>query len=296
MTGNVQISGNLIVTGTIGAGRLPLDNKSLVINSADQVQIQQVTVAPPAAVTIFCDSAGVPKPGQLPRVLTPVVTRGADDLRATSVVSHSIAASAAIAATVNNAAGSADKGRITIGTGWSGPGSINYTVEVDRVVFGPYSISVNRQNDPPATTGGGSGGVKSGSDSTFTNVTSTAFAAISDEIAVDVGSGETVRVVAPLDYTVSANGDIFDCALSAKAQYQIGGGAWTDFPGSPVAGTNATWVASDYAGTPGSIAVNQQQSGLAAGPVKVRLAAALSTASAAPILNIQSGTMSVTVS
>lgn len=292
---DVEIDGSLVVTGTINAGRLATDGKS-VVDSGGQLTVQQVVVAPPAGVTIYCDHSGAPKSGQLTKILTPVVTRGGSDVRTSNDVSYAITAPSSLAASINNTNGSADKGRITIDTGWSAPGTIQLTATVDGKAFGPFPIAVARQNDPAPTTGGGSGGTKSASDSSFTSISSASFTAISDELTVDVATGESVRVTAPLDYAASAIGNISGVAMVAKAQHQpASGGAWTDFPSSPVTGTNATWNATDFSGDPGSIALDQTQGGLSAGAYKIRLVAALSVSTGSPTMNVQSGTMNVAV-
>ncbi len=254
---------------------------------------KQVTVAPPSDVTIYCDQAGTPKSGVLPVVLTPVVLRGGADIRTSNDATYSISAPSQVDASVNNTTGSADKGRITIGTSWTGPGTISLTVTVSGIPYGPFPIALSRQNDPPsAPTGGGGSGPAY--DSTFNAVNSTSFVAISDELGpLTITSGQNLVVTAPLDYNLSATART-SRYMVAKAQYWDGS-AWQDFPSSPVNGSNATWSTIDFSGDPGSINLSQTKTGLAAGSYKVRLVAALSASGASAVLSVTSGTMTYSI-
>jgi len=254
---------------------------------------KQVTVAPPSDVTIYCDQAGTPKSGMLPTVITPVVLRGGTDIRTSNDVSYSISAPSQVNASVNSTAGSADKGRITIGTSWTGPGTISLTVTVSGVPYGPFPIAVSRLNDPPSVPSGG-GGSGPAYDSTFSAVTSTSFTAISDELGpLTITAGQNLIVTAPLDYNLSAATSLSRYMI-AKAQYWDGS-AWQDFPSSPVNGSNATWSAVDFSGDPGSINLSQTKTGLSAGSYKVRLVAALSASGSSASLSVVSGTMTYSI-
>ncbi len=255
---------------------------------------KQVSVAPPSDQMVYCDYTGAAKAGQLPRTMTPVVKRGGVDIRTDNAVSYAISAPAQVAATINNTGGSADKGRITIGAGFTGPGTVQLTVTVDGVGYGPFPILVDREIDAPPATGGGGGGVGPAYDSTFNTVNSTGFTAISDELGpLTITAGQKLVVTAPLDYDLTASATM-SRYLVAKAQYWDGA-AWQDFPGSPVNGSASVWNNADQASDTGSINLSQEKTGLAAGNYKVRLVAALSSAGTGAVIAVSYGTMTYSV-
>ena len=96
-----------------------------------------IVVVPPSNQTVTLDSDGLIVVGQYPRTLTPVVKRGAIDIRADTATLYAITASG-INASVNTANGDPDKGKITV-TGGTG-GYIDLTVTTNGVSFGPYRI------------------------------------------------------------------------------------------------------------------------------------------------------------
>lgn len=252
---------------------------------------KQVTVAPPAAATIYCDYTGAPKSGQLPRVLTPAVTRGGSDIRTSADVTYSISAPTQLNASVNSTGGSADKGRVTIGSSFTGPGTVSLTVTVSGVAYGPYPVAIDRVLDSPPNTSGG-GGAGPAYDYTFNPVTVTGFSAISDELGpLTLASGQKLVVTAPLDYEYQ-NTTTTGRYLTAKAQYWDGS-AWQDFPSSPVNGSVASWNQSDLSGSGGSINLSQEKTGLGAGTYKVRLVAGLSAAGGT--ITVSSGVMTYSI-
>lgn len=242
---------------------------------------QQVTVAPPAGYTVACTAAGAPKDGALPKVLTPAVTRGGSDVRTSDDVSYAISAPAALDASVNSAAGSADKGRITIGTGWTGPGTIQLTVTVAGIDYGPFPIVIDRALDGAAATGGSGGGAGPAYDYSFTQLSSTAFVPISDELGpLNLAAGQSLKVTASLEYQLTGTGSFMSRTVTAKAQYWDGA-AWLDFAGGGVTGSVATWSADQFEGDPGTLDFVATQAGLAAGSYKVRLVASIPSAAQA---------------
>lgn len=283
----------LTAEGITYSDGVPIEDLRPAEPGADVTANAQVVVAPPAGVVVYCNSAGAPKDGQLVKTLTPVVTRGGIDIRTDNAVSYSITAPSQVNASINNTTGSADKGRITIGTSFTGPGTVQLTVTVDGTAYGPFPIAVDRINDPPANTGGG-GGSGPAYDSSFNTVSSTSFNAISDELGpLTITAGQKLVVTAPLDYDLTGTASITRY-LIAKAQYWDGA-AWQDFPSSPVNGSNATWNQNDLTGDPGSINLSQEKTGLSAGSYKVRLVAALSASGSSAVISIASGTMTYSI-
>ena len=91
---------------------------------------------------------------------------------------------------------------------------------------------------------------------------------------VALASGESLYGTAPLDYNVSGNGTQTR-QMSFKWQYSVAGAnSWTDFAAA-ITGSTATSgdVLTETAPVPGSVAVTQTKSGLAAGNWDVRLVA-----------------------
>ena len=119
---------------------LDLYEAAIADAQADMTAIAGVTVVPPAAQVITQDDDGDPAPGELPRDLLPVVKRGAVDMRTDDVVSYELAVTGDLVATVNNTAGSAAKGTITLTGGTTGV--LKLTVTVSGVPFGPFDIPV----------------------------------------------------------------------------------------------------------------------------------------------------------
>jgi len=96
-----------------------------------------IVVVPPANQTVSLDSDGLVVAGQYPRTLTPVVKRGAIDIRADTATTYAITASG-IDATINTTNGDPNKGKITATDGSSG--YIDLTITASGVSFGPYRI------------------------------------------------------------------------------------------------------------------------------------------------------------
>lgn len=292
-----------VVRGSLDTARSQYDSElkevqKLAIEA--MTAAKQVVVVPPVAQIVYRDWLGAVKSSQYPRTLTPRVERGGIDIRTSNDATYSISVTGTISATVNNTTGSADKGRISVTGGSSG--SIILTVTVSGVAQPAFTIPFTNQDDNPPTTGGGGGGANTGgSDSTLEDVTSTSFAAITQQdggesvFLIDITSGQTINGTAPLTYTkTGTNGTA--TAMVAKWQYRLqGSGTWLDFAGSSVTGTGAFWNSADFIAEPGEIAANQSKSGLATGTYEVQLVAA-KTNSAAGNLQVVSGAATVSKS
>ena len=136
-------------------------------NNADVTINAQVVVDNTRAVTLNADQYGtVIVTGQLPKVLTPTVTKGGVDKRTDNLTGYAIlnAAGGCVSnVTVNNTGGSADKGRQTIGTGITAAGYYDLQVTYNSVVQPLIRVTVTKENALPPSGGGGSGGAtKSG--------------------------------------------------------------------------------------------------------------------------------------
>ncbi|MCC7097265.1 MAG: hypothetical protein IT472_08810 [Thermomonas sp.] len=262
---------------------------------ADITSLAQVVVSPPPAQTIFRDWQGTPKSGQLPRTITPGVTRGGASIRTDNATSHSITTTG-VTATIENTNGSADKGRITLTAG--GPGSISHSFTHNGVSYGPFVIAVAVEDDAPPSNGGGGGG----SDATLEDVTGTGFTQMTSADAGEtiftatITAGQSLVGTAPLTYNWTHNSASGANQLAAKWQYRVAGsgGAWTDFAAA-IVGSDATWSAIDLSGEAGSVNVNQTKSGLGAGSYECRLVGAKNSSSGNAI-TIATGTATLSVS
>lgn len=290
----ISIGSNGALTGA-GGGQVTIGGLGYTGElNADLTRTAQVLVAPPPPQIIQRDWQGAAKSGQLPRTITPVVTRGGTSIRTDNPTTYAISASG-VTATVNNINGSADKGRIEITAG--GPGTISLTVTRDSIAYGPYAIPVTVEDDAPPSNGGSGGG----SDSTLEDVNSTSFVQITSAdsgesiFEATITAGQKLKGVAPLTYNWSHNSASGTNKLVAKWQYSSDGGAtWTDFD-SAITGSDASWSAVDLSGEPGSIAANQEKSGLSAGTYKARLVGAKNSSSGNAItIATGAATLSVT--
>lgn len=265
----------------------------------DLTAAKQVTIVPPVPQIVYRDWLGNVKDSQYSRTLTPKVERGGVDIRTSNDVSYAITTTGTITATVNNTTASADKGRITATAGSNG--SILLTITVSGVAQPVFTIPFTNEDDAaPTTSFSGNAG---GSDSTLEDVTSTSFAAITQQdggesvFLIDITSGQTLNGTAPLTYQKSGT-NTTSTAMVARWQYRLqGSGTWLDFVAGPtnVTGTGSYWIPSEFEAVQGDINANQSKSGLAAGTYECQLIAAKSN-SAAGNLQIVSGAATVSKS
>ena len=127
-----------------------LDTYRVEIANAQAALVEpaSVQIVPPNTQFVVVNSAGNPVSGEYPRTLSPVVTRGTVNIKTNDEVSYSIITSG-ITATVDNTNGSGTKGDITATAGASG--SIELTVTVNGVPFGPYTIEFTDVSENAAT-------------------------------------------------------------------------------------------------------------------------------------------------
>ncbi len=251
----------------------------------------QIEIVPPITQTIYTDAAGASLTNQFPpRVLTPVVKRGGIDIRTSLDVDYVIE-STGVDATIDNDAGSLNKGRITVTDG--GLGSIMLTVTINGTPYGPFKTQFVKQAANPANPGGV--GSTSAEDSTFPVVTSTAYAVVAGPLTVTIGAGQTIACTFPAGYSAMAiNSGSFGLA-GRWEQSPAGAGTWTPAAGSPIIGSDSEWFAGDFSGNPGEGLFNQSFTGLGAGDYDLRFMGALTSSGAGRSLEIFSGTARVQV-
>jgi hypothetical protein len=233
----------------------------------------------PASVTIYADSSGTPKSGELPK---PVVGRY---LRAGTALSSGLTWSATttegnVTFTISGS-GAADL-EIT------GPNNSTLALESKIELTGTYqgtirkaSITVLRSDDPPTSSGGSGGGGgsgSSGSTTTLGDTTGTSYdltnAISSPEMFVAAGAGGNLVCAAPLNFkrtgvTLGAGPDGATGA-AGKWQYRTVGGTWTDVTGGEAASSqdSVTDVDPDtgkHRTSGGTLSVPRTQAGLTPG-------------------------------
>src|SRR5205085_3270409 len=132
---------------------------------------------------------------------TPSIKRGSADIRTAADVSYAIS-NVNVTATIDNVAGSATKGQISVTAMSSGTGWIDLTVTVAGIAQPVQRIGFRRANADPPSGGTGSGGTtgnKSGSfgpTDTISNADPT-YVRIGDRLTVTKATVETIRAYAP---------------------------------------------------------------------------------------------------
>lgn len=243
---------------------------------ADVTATAQVIVTMPVAQTIYRDWQGAVKEGQLPRTLTPAVMRGGVDVRTNASTTYALAATGGLAgkASVNNTAGSADKGRIDLPATITSGGTLTLTVSWAGVEVGAFPLAVSTSDDAPPANNGASGGtdpslatVTSTADVVMTGVTSGEASTLMD---VTIAAGQTIKGTLNASYTKS--GALTGSnAMMVKWQYSADAVTWTDFvAGTYVTGTAAYFDAETFESEPGDITCIQTIAGLAAGTWHIR--------------------------
>jgi hypothetical protein len=171
----------------------------------------------PPATTINFDYTGTVVPGDLPRTLRAVRTRGGID----------VSASASWSIITTGCTASIDtSGGVTI-TACSASGSIIITS-----VYGAVSISgetaVTRANGAPPSGGGGGGGTTA-TDSTFGSAAASTYgSAIGGPMVVTAGSAGRIDLYADLAFFVSTAAPAGSFGVFLKWQWRIVGGSLSD--------------------------------------------------------------------
>lgn len=252
----------------------------------------QIDIVPPATQTIFTDYLGANLPNQFPpRVLTPTVKRGGEDIRTSLDVTYSITTSG-VTATVNNTPGSADKGRITVTAG--GIGNILLTVTINGTDYGPYKTQfVKEQAAAPQSGGVGANG---GFDATFPTINSTSYVVVAGPITCTIASGQTLNCAFPAKYALTATVNASAAVQGKWQRSPHSAGTWTDLPAGAITGGNAVWNAGDYSGETSEGIFNDTASGLAAGDYDIQFVARLTVAGGGRAMEIFDSTATVLVS
>jgi len=196
-------------------GDKPEDNADVTANavpSLDQV----------ASVAFAADYLGVLSDGQLPKTINVIRRRGGVDVSSTTT--WSILSQTGISGVTVTISSS---GIVTIPSGATIGVSSN--IEIRSVRDGTTldaRISVTRNDAPPPSTG--SGGGTTVNDSTFSSVSTTSFAAISDLMTVKTGSSGQIQFAGALTTTCESASPTGSFNIEMKWQYRTIGGSFAD--------------------------------------------------------------------
>ena len=270
-------------------------------NNADVTITAQVEVDNLRTVTLNADQYGtVIVTGQLPKTITPTVTKGGVDKRTDTLTTYAIvnASGGCVSmVTVNNTGGSADKGRQTISTGITASGFYDLQVTYNSVVQPLVRVMVNKVNAPPSG-GGGSGGTKSGSFSPIgLSASTTSYVELNRITGLVQATGETIRAYLNGDYDCFANLTVSGRTMTARWEYSTTTlNSWTAFssPAGSYTGTGASWNNTIAESSPGSITCNQTAAP-AAGTYDIRLVVLESASTSGCVLTFTAGTSSVAI-
>lgn len=254
----------------------------------------QVDIKPPADQFIYCDQFGVQLPEQFPpRVLTPVVMLGTEDIRTRADVTYELEPDSNInvVATVNNQFGSPDKGRITITAGQ--PGFLLLRVKIGERVYGPYKILFTRVVAAASSPGGS--GSKQAEDPTIETVYSTADVRIAGPLTVTVAAGEDVTCTAPLTYSLNSTTTSASALRCRWRKSPAGANTYTD-AGPATTGALSYWYQQQFEGEVGSGDFSAVVTGLTPGDWDFELVGAMTVDPANGSIETFSGTARVVVS
>lgn len=245
--------------------------------AADVTVLNAPSMIMPPSQTVAALSNGTPKAGQFDRTL--LVYRKKGNIDVTAQTNFVITVNG-VAATINNAPGSASRGQIVVTdmmAPLNGTISVTSTYEgVDLVQTIKFTKDQEAAIPPPPAPGTSSG--SSATVSVSTTFANTAFSG-STPLAtarLTLTAGQVLRGTAPLTY-----GDVLSESSSRAAcvwEYSpAGAGTWTAM-GAEIVGTNAhnTYAGGDYADpyyVEGYGNFNQSVSGLAAADYDLRLMA-----------------------
>lgn len=230
----------------------------------DVASAQSVVINPFADVTIYADSAGTVKSGQLPKNVAITASKGASAV--TTLGTWSRTATTGITCTIGASTGILNITAMS-GTDVSVPISFSY-LGVTRTA----TVRVIKQNDPPSNSGGsGATGGTSASTTTLGNTTGTAYDttnAVSATLTATAGSNGQVQCTAPISFNRTNTTNPGETGAYGKWQWRAIAGSWADI--TTEVQESFTAVAVDdpelgFINGGGSISVTQTKTGLTNG-------------------------------
>jgi Arc/MetJ family transcription regulator len=196
---------------------------ALVNKMADVASAQSVVIDPFPSVTIYADSTGAVKSGQLTKTVQLTASKGGSAV--TTLGTWSRTSVSGVTCTIGASTGSVSITALT-GTDVSVPISFTY-LGVTRTA----TLRIIRQDDPPTNSGGsGATGGTTASTTTLGDTTGTSYDltnAISDTLTVTAGSVGQVACTAPLmfDRVTTSDGQT---GAYGKWQWRVPAGVWAD--------------------------------------------------------------------
>lgn len=179
--------------------------------------------------TVKADYLGAPLPGQLPVSVSPRRFLGSEDV--TTTTNWSVFPSGGITATINNDDTSQERGLVSI-TGLVVASASVRVVSTRNNVDIEQTFYVARQDAAPPTQTGDTTPVNPGapaSDTSFVAIgSSDVLIAISDVLAVQVGSSGAVKADAGLSFSTTRSTDEDQVGVQLQWRYSADGTTWTD--------------------------------------------------------------------
>lgn len=221
--GDTAVWGYVLDRPTSVATLNPTDGAHLAGIETNADVTSQVTGT--SEITINCSHTGAPLDGQLPKSSQFRLMRAGTDVSTSATWSRSIV-SGSVTATIGASTGTLSITAITSDAVIRVAAALNGVTRV-------FDVRVIRSLAAPPSTGGSGGGTggSAASDTTFSTITSTAMAAITDELSVTVGSSGQVQLTASSSF---GSGYIGYFNVYTIWQ-QWNGSAWVDGP-SEIAG------------------------------------------------------------
>lgn len=167
---------------------------------------------------------------------------------------------------IDNAAGSPTRGAITPSVMPGNSASATVTSTYDGVELEDVILFAKQIAAPDVGGSGGAGSTTVTADVSGT-VTATGYGTVYAQVTIPVTAGQTLRVSAPLGYTVHSG----TATLAGKAQYAVSGsGSWSDIDAEVVSDMPASYSGALF-NEAGYLQLIQSIPGLAAGDYDVRI-------------------------
>jgi hypothetical protein len=235
--------------------------QALINKIGDVASAQSVVIDPFPTVTIYADSGGAVKSGQLTRIVQLTASKGGTAV--TTLGAWARTTTSGVACTIGASTGSVSITALTA-SDVSVPVTFTYLGVVRTA-----TLRIIRQDDPPTNSGGaGATGGTSSSTTTLGNSTSTSYDttnAVSDTLTVTAGSVGQVACVAPItfDRVTSTDGET---GAFGKWQWRVPAGVWADITTEVQEAVTAVNDAVDLANDHyGSLSVSHTKTGLTNG-------------------------------
>lgn len=237
--------------------------RQALFNKMDEVaSAQSIVIDPFPDVTIYADSNGTVKTGELPKDLGITASKGASEVTTSGTWSRTV--TSGVTCTIGAATGILNITALSV---------LEVSVPISFVYSGvtrTATVKIIRVDDPPTNSGGGGAtGGTSASTTTLGNTTGTAYDttnAVSGVMTIDTGTSGDISVTGTISFkrTDTTNGAT---GCLGKAQYRVPAGAWADLDTEDSDSGDATYEANPgdpTINTAGSISITQTNTALSA--------------------------------